>query len=131
MIIFSIRYLISDIYFEYTTKKFDTLTDNLPIRIYVNTTENTITFRTKTRFYLEFLVSQTIKLLASTKNKRTEDKSCENVPSLVIAEAVLVLCNIVNNDYQQDSRVLYTFLLNKSCGELLDISTKNFVFKKF
>ena len=52
------------------------------------------------------------------------------MPSLVIAEVVLVLCNIVNNDYQQDSRVLYTFLPNKMCGELLDISTKNFVFKK-
>ena len=53
------------------------------------------------------------------------------MPSLVIAKVELVLCNIVNNDYQQDSRVLYTFLPNKMCGELLDISTKNFVFKKF
>ena len=49
-----------------------------------------------------------------------------------MAEVVLVHCNIVNNNYQQDSRVLYTFVPNKSFGQLLDISPKNFIFlKKF
>ena len=47
------------------------------------------------------------------------------MPHLEITEVVLTHCNIVNNDYQQDSRVLYTFVPNKSFGQLLDISAKN------
>ena len=54
-----------------------------------------------------------MKLLGSTKNKITEHKSDENVPHLEITEVVLVHCNMVNNDYQQDSRVLCTFAPNK------------------
>ena len=57
-----------------------------------------------------------MKLLRSTKTKITKDKTGENVPCLEITEAVLVHGNIVNNDYQQDSRVLYTFVLNKPFG---------------
>ena len=49
---------------------------------------------------------------------------------LEITEVVLIHSNIVNNDYQQDSRVLYTFVPNKSFGQLLDISPKNFTFLK-
>ena len=59
-----------------------------------------------------------MKLLGSTENKITKDKNGENVPRLEITEVVLVHCNIVNNDYQQDSRVLYTFVPNKSFGLL-------------
>ena len=47
-----------------------------------------------------------------------------------LLKSLLVHCNIVNNDYQQDSRVLYLFILNKSFGQLLDISSKKFVLKK-
>ena len=54
-----------------------------------------------------------MKLLGNTKNKITQDKNGENVPRLGIIEVVLVHCNIVNNDYQQGSRVLYTFVPNK------------------
>ena len=54
----------------------------------------------------------------------------KNVPYLEITEVVLVHCNIVNNDYQQDSRVLYTFVPNKSFGSLLDISPSNHIFLK-
>ena len=50
-----------------------------------------------------------MRLLGTSKNKITKDKNDENVPHLEITEVVLVHCNIVNNDYQQDSRVLYTF----------------------
>ena len=57
-----------------------------------------------------------MKLLGSTENKINTDKNGENVPHLEITEVVLVLCNIVNNDYQQDSRVLYTFVPNKLFG---------------
>ena len=62
-----------------------------------------------------------MKLFGSTKSKITKDKNGENVPHLEITEVVLIHCNIVNNDYQQDSRVLYTFVPNKSFGQLLDI----------
>ena len=55
-----------------------------------------------------------MKLLGSTKSKITKDENGNNVPHLEITEIVLVHCNIVNNDYQQDSRVLYTFIPNKS-----------------
>ena len=48
---------------------------------------------------------------------------------LKITEVVLVHCNIVNNNYQQHLRFLYTFILNKSFGQLLDLLPKNFVFK--
>ena len=71
-----------------------------------------------------------MKLLGSTKNKITKDKNGENVPHLEITEVVLVHCNIVNNDYQQDSKVLYTFLPNKPFGSLLEISPKNRIFLK-
>ena len=50
------------------------------------------------------------------------------MPRLEITEVVLVQCNIVNNDYQQDSRVVHIFVPNKSHGQLLDISHKNFIF---
>ena len=66
-----------------------------------------------------------MKLIGSTKNKIIKDKNDENVPHLEITEVVLVRCSIVNNDYQQDSRVLYIFVPNKPFGRLLKISPKN------
>ena len=75
-------------------------------------------------------MTETMKLFGSFKSKITKDKNKENVPHLEITEVVLVHWNIVNNDYQQDSRVLYTFVPNKSFGQLLDISPKNFIFLK-
>ena len=71
-----------------------------------------------------------MKLLGSTKNKATKDKNGENVSHLEITEVVLVHFDIVNNDYQQDSRVLYTFLPNKQFGSLLEISPANHIFLK-
>ena len=71
-----------------------------------------------------------MKLLRSTENKITKDKNGENVPHFEIAEVALVHCNMVNNDYQQDSRVLYTFVPNNSFGSLLDISPSNHIFLK-
>ena len=71
-----------------------------------------------------------MKLLGSTKNKITKDKNGENVPHLEITEVVLAHCNIVNNDYQQDSRVLYTFVPNRPFGSLLEISPTNHIILK-
>ena len=73
-----------------------------------------------------------MKLLGSTENKTTKYENGENVPHLEITEVVLVHCNIVNNDYQQDSRILYTFVPNEPFGSLLEISPTNHIFlKKF
>ena len=71
-----------------------------------------------------------MKLLGSTENKITQDKNGENVPHLEITGVVLVHCNIVDNDYQQNSRVLYTFVPNKPFGSLLEISPTNHIFLK-
>ena len=68
--------------------------------------------------------------MEALKNKITEDKNGENVSHLEITEIVLVHCNTFNNDYQQDSRVIYTFVPNKSFGTLLEISPKNHIFLK-
>ena len=71
-----------------------------------------------------------MKLLESIENKITRDKHGENQPHFEITEVVLVHCNIVNNGYQQDSRVLYTFVPNKPLGSLLEISPKTHIFLK-
>ena len=71
-----------------------------------------------------------MKLLGRTGNKISKDKNGENVPHLEITEVVLVHCNIVNNDYQYVSRVLYTFVPNKPYGSLLEISPANSIFLK-
>ena len=103
---------------------------NLSIKIYINKIENRITFNVKTGYYLELLTTETMKLLGSTKSKITKDKNDENMPHLEIAKVVLKHCNIARNDYQQHSGVLDTFVLNKSFGQLLDISPKSFIFLK-
>ena len=71
-----------------------------------------------------------MKLLGSSKSKKTKDKNGENISYLESTEVVLIHCNVVNNSYQQNSRVFYTFVLNKSFGQLLDISPENFIFLK-
>ena len=74
------------------------MTDDLPIRIYVNKVENRITFKIKTGYYLEPLTPETMKLLGSTKSKIAKVQNSENVPHLKITEVVLLHCNIVNDD---------------------------------
>ena len=71
-----------------------------------------------------------MKLLGSTKSKITKDKNGENVPHLEIVELVLIRCNVVSNDYQQDSRILYIFVPNKPFGSLLEISPTNHILLK-
>ena len=71
-----------------------------------------------------------MKLLGSTESKITRNKNGENVPHLEITEVILIHCNIVNNDYQQDSRFLYTFVPNKPFGNLLENSPESHMFLK-
>ena len=54
-------------------------------------------------------------LLGSTKSKITKDEDDKNEPYLEITEVVLIHCNVANNDYQQNSNLLYTIVPNKSC----------------
>ena len=84
----------------------------------------------KIGYYLELLTSKTMKLLGSTKSEITKVENGENRHHLEISEVILVHCNIVNNYYQQDSRVLYTFMPNKLFDQWLDISPKNAMFLK-
>ena len=125
-------YSISDIqdYFKYISKKHGEDIDKPSVQIYVNKNENRVRFNIKSGYSLELLTPETMKLLGNTKNKLTKDKNDENVPHLEIKEVVLAHCNIVNNDYQQDSRVLYTFVPNKPFGGLLEISPTNHIFLK-
>ena len=124
-------YSVSDIqhYFEYILKKHGENIDKPSVLIYVNKFENRVTFKIKNGNTLELLTPETMKLLGSTKNK-IKDKNGENVPHLEIAEVVLVHCNIVNNNDQKDSRVLYTFVPNKPFSSLLEISPANHIFLK-
>ena len=125
-------YLITNIqdYVEYIIKKHNKNVDNPSIRIYVTKIENRITFKIKNRYYLGVLTPETTKLLGSTESKITKDKNGENAPHLEIIKVVLVHCNLVSNDYQQDSRMLYTFVPNKPFGSLLEIPPKNHIFLK-
>ena len=104
--------------------------DKPSLKIYINKIENRIIFKIKNGYSLELLTPETMKLLESTENKITTDKNGENVLYIEITEVVLVHCNIVNNNYQQDSRVLHTFVPNKTFGSLLEISPVNHIFLK-
>ena len=125
-------YSISDIqdYFEYIFKKHSKGFDNPSIKIYVNTIENRVTFKIKNGYYLELLTPETMKLLGSTKSKITKDKNGENVPHLAVSQLLLVHCHLVNNDYQQNPRILYTFVPKKPFGSLLEISPSRHIFLK-
>ena len=125
-------YSISDIqdYFEYIFKKHSENVDNPSIKIYVTKIEKRVTFKIKNGYYLELLTPEAMKLLGSTEIKITRDKNGESVLHLEILELVLIHCNFVNNNYQQNSRILYTFVPNKPFGSLLEISTPNHIFLK-
>ena len=112
-------------YFEYILKKHN---KNPSIKIYVDKIDNKITFKIKNGYYLELWNPETMKLLGSTESKITKDKNGKYLSYLEITEAVLVHCNLVNDDYQQDSRMLNTFVPNKQFGSLLEISPTNIIF---
>ena len=125
-------YSVSDIqdYLEYILKKHGENIANPSVKIYVNKIENRITFRIKHGYSLELLTPETMKLLGSTENKITKDRILRLITHLEITELVLAHCNIINNDYQQDSRALYTFVPNKPFGSLLETSSTNHIFLK-
>ena len=117
-------YSVSDIqdYFEFIVKKHEALTENPSIQIYPNKIKNKIVFKIKTGYKLELITPETMKLLGSTKKVVDKDKNGENVPKLESVEVVLVHCNLVKNDYQHSSKVLFSFVPNKQFGQLTNIS---------
>ena len=117
-------YSIDDIqdYFEFIIKKHETLTEDLPIAIDPNKIKNIIVFKIKIGYKLELLTPETMRLLGSTKKDVDSDKNSENVPKLESVEVVLVHCNLVKNDYQHSSKVLFSFVPNKQFGQLINIS---------
>ena len=104
--------------------------DEPSVQKYVKKIENRITFKIKNGYSLALLTLETMKLLESIENKISKDKNGENVPHIEITEVVLVYCNIVNKDYQQVSRVLYTFVPSKPFGSLLETSPTSYIFLK-
>ena len=117
-------YSIADIqdYFEFIIKKHETLTENPPIQIYPNKIKNRIVFKIKTGYKLELFTPEIMKLLGRTKKDVDADKNSENVPKLESVEVALVNCNLVKNDYQHSSKVLFSFVPNKKFGQLINIS---------
>ena len=103
-------------------KKHETLTENPPIQIYPNKIKNRIVFKVKTGYKLELLSPETIKLLGSAEIDADKDKDGEDVPKPESVAVVLVHCNLVNNSYQQESKVLFTFVRNNQFGQLITIS---------
>ena len=98
------------------------MTENLPIQIYPNKIKNRIVFKIKIGYKLELLTPETMKLLGNTKKDVDSDRNSENVPKLESVEVVLVHCNLVKNDYQDSSKVLFSFVPNKQFGQLINIS---------
>ena len=125
-------YNISEIqdYIEYLIKKHKTIGENAPVLIYAKTINNRIVFKIKSGYKLELLSKETMKLLGSTKDIIDADKNGEDVPRLEYIEVVLVHCNLVNNAYQQHSRVLFTFVPTKQYGQLISISPHSLVVLK-
>ena len=103
-------YSVSDIqyYFKYIINKHKTNADNPPVQIYVNKIKNRIAFKIKTGHKLELLSEETMQLLGSSKQGIDQNKDGEIVPKLETVKVVLVHCNLVNNNYQQTSKVLFT-----------------------
>ena len=120
-------YSISDIqpYFEFIIKKHETITtdENSPVLIYPNKIKNRIVFKIKTEYKLELLTNETMSLLGDgpiiDKNKNSD-----NVPEIEQVRSVVVHCNIVQNNYQQESKLLYTFVPDEQFGQLLVIEPK-------
>ena len=117
-------------YFEYIIKKHETIADVSPVLIYVNEINNRIVFKIKSGYKLELLSKETIKLVGSTSNSIDKDKNSELVPKLESVDLVLVHCNLVNNSYQQASKVLFTFVPNKKYDQLITVSPHSLIMLK-
>ena len=117
-------------YFEYIIKKHETIAEVSPVLIYVNEINNRIVFKIKSEYKLELLSKETMRLLGSSSDTIDGDKNSELVPKLESVDLVLVHCNVVNNNYQQASKVLFTFVSNKKYGQLITVSPETLIMLK-
>ena len=98
------------------------------MQTFISKTENRTTFKIKTGYSLELLMSETMKLLESTS--KLKNKNGRNAPHLTVTEPILTNCNTADNDCPQSSRVLHAFVPHETFGQLLEISSRNFIFLK-
>ena len=117
-------------YFEYIIKKHETIAKVSSVLIYVNEINNRIAFKIKSGYKLELLSKETMKLLGSSTNTIDGDKNSELVPKFESVDLVLVHCIVVNNSYQQASKVLFTFVPNKKYGQLITVSPETLIILK-
>ena len=117
-------------YIEFIIKKPKTLAAIPPIQVYIKWINNRLVFKIKDGYQLEFQTPETKKLFDRTKKLIDKTKNGENVPSLETVEVVLSQSNLVDDQYQQKSEVLYTFTPNKSYAYLLNAEPSNLVFLK-
>ena len=117
-------------YINYIIKKNETVTKISSIRVYINRINNGLVLKVKDVYKLELQTAEIMKLFANKKILLAKVKIGENVSSLEVAEVVLVQCNLVDNQYQQNSKVLCTFTPNKFYTYLLNVEPSNIVFLK-
>ena len=98
------------------------MTENPPVQIYPNKIKNRIVFKINTGYKLELLTPETMKLLGNTKRDIYKDKNGETLAKLESVEVVLVHWDLVKNDYQHTSKVLFNFVPNKQFRQLMNIS---------
>ena len=118
------RILFSDIQdsLKWIIKKHETIADKPPAQIYTNKIKNRIVFKIKAGCKLELLSPETMKLLGSTKIDVDQDKDGEDVPKLESLEVVLMHCKLVNSNYQQASKLLFTFVPNKQFEKFITVA---------
>ena len=117
-------------YFEYITKKHETIAEVSPVLIYVNEINDGIVFKIKSGYKLELLSKETMRLLGSSSDTIDGDKNSELVPKLESVDLILVHCNVVNNNYRQASKLLFTFVPNKKYGQLITVSPETLIMLK-
>ena len=98
------------------------MTEHPPVQIYPNKIKSRIVSEIKTGYKLELLTPETMKSIEKGKKDFEKDKEGENVPKLEYVEVVLVHCNLVKNDYQHASKVLFSFIPNQQFRQLINIS---------
>ena len=117
-------------YFEYIIKKHETIANVSPVLIYVNEINNRFALKIRSGYKFELLSKETMRLLGSLTDTIDRDKNSELVPKLESVDLVLVHCNLVNNSYQQASKVLFTFVPNEKHGQLITISPNSLIMLK-
>ena len=122
-------YSVDDVqdYFEFIIKKHETLTGNPPVQVYPNKIKNRIVFKLQGGYKLELLTLETMRLLGSTKKDVDKDKNGEILPELESVEVVLMHCNLVKNDYQHASKVLFSFVPDKQFGQVINIKQNSLI----